>query len=85
MMATTKEDKLKRLRWLKLQLIAKSGHLKDLCSLYPNASSMSALLRVASHSLDEPPSQNNALELAKEIKLLERQIGELERELEKAA
>jgi hypothetical protein len=39
---------------------------------------MTAHLRVASHTLDEPPSKNPALELAKAIILLRRQLEELE-------
>lgn len=66
------------LQLMTLQLFAKEDRLRKLCRQYPNGCSMTAHLRVASHTLDEPPSKNPALELAKAIILLRRQLEELE-------
>jgi HAMP domain-containing protein len=79
------QEKLKRLKWLMLQLRVKEDELRNICRRYPQGNSMTAYLRVASHSLDEPPSQNEALELAKAIHRLRQQIEELKRELDMAA
>jgi len=79
------QEKLKHLKWLVLQLRVKEEELRNLCRRYPKGNGMTAYLRVASHSLDEPPSPNEALELAKAIHRLREEIEELKRELEMAA
>ena len=71
-------------QWLKLQLFMKEEQLRNLCRRYPNGNGLTAYLRVASHTLGESTSQNEALELAKSILRLKQQIMELNRELERA-
>jgi hypothetical protein len=78
------EETSKRPQLLKLQLRVKEDQLRDLCRRYPSGYSMTAYLRVASHKLDDPPSQNEALETAKGIHHLRRQIEELKQELDQS-
>jgi len=72
-------------KWINLQLFVKEEKLRNLCRRYPNGLSMTAYLRVASHALDEPASQNELLELAKSILRLRWQLVELEQEPNRAA